>query len=118
MRRLSFVDLAEGAAAGADRPTQQEGGGAGGVALTAVGAAPLFANGVKPLLLHHPLHGFQVTGIADGAAQPFRQPLSGGDGAVAAGLFHARAGSLHDPAPFEGSGQGDVIGIFQLTAHR
>ncbi len=95
VRGLSFVDLAEGTAAGADRAPKQEGGGAGGVALAAVGTASFFANGVQPLLLHHPLHSLKIAGIADGAAQPFRQPLSGGDGAVAGGgWLHRQRGTV------------------------
>ena len=65
-RGFSLLYLAEGTAAGADGAPQQERGGAGGVALAAVGAAALLADGVQPLLFHHPLHGFQGTGVADG----------------------------------------------------
>ena len=68
----SLVHLAEGAAAGADRSPQQKRGRSGGVALTAVWAAPLLADGVQPLLLHDGLHRLQFGGIADRRADPFR----------------------------------------------
>ena len=58
-RGLAFVHLTEGAAAGANRTPEQERGRAGGVALAAIGASALLADGVEPLLLHHPLHRFQ-----------------------------------------------------------
>ena len=58
-RGLALLHLAEGAAAGADRASQQKGGGASGVALCSVGAAALLADGVQPLLLHQSLHVFQ-----------------------------------------------------------
>ena len=83
-RGLALVHLAEGTAAGADRATQEKRRRSGGVALAAVGAAPLLTDGVEPVLLHQPLHPLQLRGVADRPPQPVRQSLGRGDGAVLA----------------------------------
>ena len=90
-RGLALVHLAEGAAAGADRPPQQEGGRAGGIALGPVGAAALLADRMQSPLFDHPLHGLQLGSSPDGTAQPGRQPLFGGNGAVAGWGAHSTA---------------------------
>ena len=59
-RRLPFLDLTEGTAAGADRSAQKKRGGAGGVALTAIGTTTLLADRVQSVLLHQALNPLQV----------------------------------------------------------
>ena len=85
---LALVDLAEGATAGADRPSQQKGGRTGGIALGPVGAAPLLADGVQALLLHHTLHPRQLAGGAHRRTNPAGEPFGRRDRAVARGLCH------------------------------